>query len=52
VGCEARKTPAEGEVFFFDSSLAAYRRARSAISHIGRGLPNRIPGSHWQRGKL
>jgi len=30
----------------------AYRRARSAISHIGLSLPNRIPGSHWQRGKL
>ena len=30
----------------------AYRRARSAISVSGLSLPNRIPGSHWQRGKL
>src|SRR6516165_5406632 len=30
----------------------AYRRARSAMSFSGLSLPNRIPGSHWQRGHL
>jgi hypothetical protein len=30
----------------------ANRRGRSSISHFGLSLPNRIPGSHFQRANL